>query len=49
MTNAISNVAISEAPKVRNKSLDVAAEFRKKRAKPAANFIVIGKQVSYNK
>lgn len=43
VTNALSDVAISEAPKLKSKNLDVLAEFKRTKKKPAANFVVIGK------
>ena len=43
VTNVLSDVAISEAPKLKSKNLDVLAEFKKTKKKPAANFVVIGK------
>ena len=43
VTSALSNVAISETPKLKSKNLDVLAEFERTKKKPAANFVVIGK------
>ena len=43
VADALSDVAISEAPKLKSKNLDVLAEFQRTKKKPAANFVVIGR------
>ena len=43
VTNILSDLAMSDVPKLKSKNLDVLAEFERTNKKPAANFVVIGK------
>ena len=44
VTQALQKSTITEAPKVKSRNLNVLAEFEKTKHKPAANFVVIGKE-----
>ena len=49
VTQALQKSTLTEAPKVKSRNLNVLAEFEKTKHKPAANFVVIGKAISYTK
>ena len=42
MANGVESLKIDDTPRVKSKNLNVLAEFEKKKAKNAANFVVIG-------
>lgn len=43
MANSVEAMKLDDTPRSRSKNLDVLAEFGKKKAKNAANFVVIGR------
>lgn len=43
IANGVEAMRIDDTPRATSKNLDVLAEFEKKKAKNAANFVVIGK------
>ena len=45
VTHGISDVVISETPKTKRKPVNVVAEFKKKKTKRTANFVVIGESI----
>ena len=42
VTDAISKLAVDDAPRAKSKNLDVVAEYQSSKKKNAANFVVIG-------
>ena len=46
VAKAMEKTAISEIPKAKSKNLNVIAEFERRKIKPAANLVVIGKRSS---
>jgi elongation factor 1 alpha-like protein len=43
IANSVESLKIDDTPRATSKNLDVLAEFRKTKAKNAANFVVIGR------